>query len=350
MKSADLNYKYVKAMDWYNKGAYFKAIPVFEELMGLYKGAKTTEEVYYYYCMAHYKQGSYILAAYHFKNYVQKHPQSKYAEECLYMHAESYYMQSPKVHLDQTETMNAINAYQVFINTHPTSPRSVEANTKIEELRKKLEEKALRAAELYYKTRNYRAAAIAYKNLTLDFPDIKGEREIQFKVVRSYFQYAEQSIVSKQSERYEETIREANRFLARYGNSEFAPEVRVILEESHLKAITSALDYAVMYTPENRMDKLEEAEDIYNFHFPALTLERFKEAANEALERNHFERLKTNFELAQSNTAQKRIDFYKKTALSYNFFVNQHSNSKFAREAEKINATALKNIKKSTNG
>lgn len=350
MKSADINYKYVRAMDWYNKGAYFKAIPVFEELMGLYKGAKTTEEVYYYYCMAHYKQGSYILASYHFKNYVQKHPQSKYAEECLFMHAESYYMQSPKVYLDQTETKNAINAYQVFINSYPSSARVTESNNKIDELRNKLEEKALRAAELYFKTKNYRAAAVSYKNLTLDFPGIQGEKEIQYKIVKSYFEYAQQSIVSRQSERFEETIKEANSFLTRYGTTEFAPLVRNVLEESHLKAIESSLDYATILIPESRISQLEEAEEKYNFHFPALNIEKYKEGANFTLERINFEHVKANFELAQASGADKRIDLYKKTVLAYNNFITNHNNSKFAREANKYYSVSLKNIKKSTNG
>jgi outer membrane protein assembly factor BamD len=126
--------KYVQALDWYNKGAYFKAIPVFEELMGLYKGSQTTEEIYYYYCMAQFKQGNYILSAYHFKNYVQQHPFSQYTEECLYMYAESYDKQSPKSHLDQTETYNAIEAYQVFINQYPETERLDYCNKKIDEL------------------------------------------------------------------------------------------------------------------------------------------------------------------------------------------------------------------------
>ncbi|MCD8528914.1 MAG: hypothetical protein LRY27_02865 [Chitinophagales bacterium] len=69
LKTATSDQKYAKAMEWYNKGAYFKCIPVFEELMGLYKGKKTVEEIYYYYCMAEYKQGNYVLSAFHFKNF-----------------------------------------------------------------------------------------------------------------------------------------------------------------------------------------------------------------------------------------------------------------------------------------
>ena len=30
LRSADANLKYTQALEWYNKGAYYKAIPVFE--------------------------------------------------------------------------------------------------------------------------------------------------------------------------------------------------------------------------------------------------------------------------------------------------------------------------------
>ena len=280
LRSTDTNYKYAKAMEWYNKGAYYKAIPVFEELMGLYKGSKTTEEIYYYYCLANFKQGSYILAAYHFKNYVQKHPKSEYAEEALFMHAESFYKQSPKVNLDQTETKNAIDAYQVFINTYPASERVEDANNKIGELRKKLEEKSLKAAELYYRTKNYRAAAISYKNLIVDFPDIKGEKEIQYKIVVAYFEYADQSVVSKQQERFEETIKEANNYLSRYGNVEYAPLVKGLLEQAHIRTVESALDYALIYTPEMRLTKLEEARQVYEYHLKSLTSDKSRETVD----------------------------------------------------------------------
>ena len=137
------------AMEWYNNGQYFKAIPVFEELMGLYKGEKSTEKIYFYYCMANYKQGSYLMSAFHFKNYTTKHPYSDHAEEALFMHAESYKKQSLVYSLDQTETVNAIEAYQSYINSYSNGQHLNEANESIDELRARLEIKALKAADLY---------------------------------------------------------------------------------------------------------------------------------------------------------------------------------------------------------
>jgi len=258
LRSADANLKYTQALEWYNKGAYFKAIPVFEELMGLYKGSKTTEEIYYYYCMAHFYQGNYVMSAYHFKNYTQKHPYSQYTEECLFMHAESFDKQSPKSRLDQTETYKAIETYQVFINQYPESDRLNYCNNKIDELRLKLETKALKAAELYFKTENYRAAAFSYKNLLIDYPDIDGPEEIQYKIVASFFKYAEQSIVTKQQGRYEEAIKYANTFTSRYKDSEFLPNVRNTAQESHFQAIRGAYLCALIYNLDKRDTKLRD--------------------------------------------------------------------------------------------
>jgi outer membrane protein assembly factor BamD len=138
MKNPDINYKLKVATDWYNKKEYFKCIPIFEELMGLMKGQRSTEDIYYMYCMANYKQGDYMLSAYHFKSFANTYPTSKKAEECLYMAAISNSMLSPKYELDQSYTTKAIDAFQSFINQFPQSARVDTANKMIIKLRKKL--------------------------------------------------------------------------------------------------------------------------------------------------------------------------------------------------------------------
>ncbi|MCS6818938.1 MAG: outer membrane protein assembly factor BamD, partial [Chitinophagales bacterium] len=166
LKSTDLDYKYKKAMLWYNKKQYYKCIPVFEELMGLYKGTKSTEDIYYYYCMANYKQGDYIIAAYHFKNFFDLYPNSPRADECLYLHAKSLENQSPHYELEQVNTYKAIEGYMLYLdNFYENRGRVDSSNQAISRLRKKLERKALSNAELYYKTGHYRAAATTFESL-----------------------------------------------------------------------------------------------------------------------------------------------------------------------------------------
>lgn len=336
LKSSDSNLKFTKAMEWYNKGQYFKAIPVFEELMGLFKGEKSTEEIYYYYCMANFKQKSYLLAAFHFKNYTTKHPFSKYAEEALYMHAESYNKQTLDYSLDQTETINAIEAYQTFINTYPNSTRIENANEKIDKLRLKLETKALKAAELYYKTKNFRAAAVSYQNLLLDFPDIDGVQDIQFKIVKSYSKYADQSIPSKQKERYEASIKAANNYINRYPNSTLVEQISKTKEQASFNVLKSRYNAAMGSILTERIKILAEIPSEYNSIISELNEEKNIAAADILLEKAYFQIVKTEYALAQESKLENKTEHYAAAIEAYNVFNSKYTNSKHQREAERI--------------
>lgn len=337
-------------MEWYNKGQYFKAIPVFEELMGLFKGEKSTEEIYYYYCMAQFKQKSYLMAAFHFKNYGIKHPFSKYAEEAAFMHAESYNKQTLDFSLDQTETMNAIQAYQSFINSYPSSNKIAAANQKIDALRLKLETKALKAAELYYKTKSYRAAAVSYQNLLLDYPDIDNVKDIQFKIVKSFDKYADQSVFGKQKERYQAAIKAANNYLNRYTDSDNIALVERAKEEDHFNIVKSRY-FAAMASPlKERIKILKDMQSEYDANIAEIKDEKNKLTAVNILEKSYFQIIKTEYLIAQESKIENRATHYKAAVEAYNTFSSKYTSSKFRNEAERILSASEKNFKKYNNG
>lgn len=350
LKSSDSNLKYTKAMEWYNKGQYFKAIPVFEELMGLFKGEKSTEELYFYYCMANYKQGSFLMSAYHFKNFTVKHPFSKYTEEALFMHAESYKKQSLVYSLDQSETTKAIEAYQTFINTYSDSDRLSDANEKIEELRGRLEKKALKAANLYYDTKNYRAAAVSYKNLLLDYPDIEEVKDIQFNIVKAYSKYADQSIASKQRERYEDAIKTAKDFKHRYPNSKKLEEINKLNQMAYFNIIKATYNHAITSNYSKRVKLFKEMDDVFSINYPKISDAKLVTKANNYLERTYFQRIKTAYLQAQDSELDKKSMFYKKAIEEYNIFSTKYANSKYLNEAKRIFLASDKKYKKYNNG
>ncbi len=350
LKSSDANFKYTKAMEWYNKGQYFKAIPVFEELMGLYKGEKSTEEIYFYYCMSNFKQKSYLMAAYHFKNYTVKHPFSKHTEEALYMHAESYDKQSLVFSLDQKETKNAIEAYQTYINTYPEGKQVAAANEKIDLLRGKLEKKALKAADLYYNTKNFRAAAVSYKNLLLDYPDIDGVKEIQYKIVEAYSKYAEQSIYSKQKERYNNALKTAKNYKHRYPNSEYEKQIDELNEVAHYNSIKANYNHALSTPYTKRIKLLNEMQEVYDLHYNEITDEKLKTKANKYLEKSYFQKIKTEYSEAQDTKLENKSEHYKAAIEAFNTFSTKFVNSNYLNEAKRILSASEKNYKKYSNG
>ena len=223
-KSTDPEFKLSKANEYYDKGECLKAVPLFEELIPVYKGTKSIDDIYFKYADCHFIQGDYLIASFHFKNIYDSYPSSEYAEECLYMFAYSYYMMSPVIQLDQTYTEKAMEAFQLFINAYPETTKLDECNGLMDILRRKMETKAFTSAKLYLKTGKYRAAAIAFANMLKDYPDTQYAEEASFLIVKAYFLYGQHSIPSKQQERYLDAIEAHKDFIYRYNGSKFADE------------------------------------------------------------------------------------------------------------------------------
>ncbi len=232
LKSGDLNLKMAKGKEYYNKEEYDKAIPLFEEVLATLRGTKNFEELYYYYAYSQYGAENYVMAAYHFKYIADNYPNFDKAAECEYMSAYCYYLLSPIYSLDQGDTYKAIQALQLFINNHQEDPKVVKANEIIDLLRAKLEFKATKAAELYYDIGDYKAATTALKTLLKEFPDTKNADYIQFLIIKSGYELAEQSINSKKIERYEDAISNYLNFIDKFATSKYAPEAQKIYDKA----------------------------------------------------------------------------------------------------------------------
>ncbi len=122
---------------------------------------------------------------------------------------------------------------QVFINTHPNSARVKDASAIIDKCREKLEEKDFKAAQLYYNLGYYKAAAIAFSNVSDNFPDSKKSDEYKYQTIRSYYKYAQMSYEEKQKERYEKVISECGDFADRFNDSKYLDDVNKYKTQSN---------------------------------------------------------------------------------------------------------------------
>ena len=208
LKSSDYNMKYDKAVEYYQNEDYFRALSLFEEILTIYKGTSKGELIYYYYCYCNYYQDDYILAGYHFKVFALTYPFSKYKEECDYMAAYCDYLNSPEYSLDQTYTIQAITALQQFADNYPNSTRIAECNNLIDKLRYKLELKSYKNSKLYYDIGDYQAAITSIKSTLDDYPDSPFREELMYMLLQSNYYFAENSIVNKKKERYQNAVTE----------------------------------------------------------------------------------------------------------------------------------------------
>jgi len=232
LKSTDYDFKLSKAKEYYNDGQYVKALPLFEELMTVYKGTKDVEQLYYIYPYCHYGLGDYLIAAFYFENFLDYYPRSRYAEEARFMMAYCQYKMSPKASLEQTYTLKAIDGFQLFVNQYPESEKVGECNSLMDEMRVKLEEKAILSAQLYYDMKDYRAAAVAFNNVMQEFPETEKRERLEFTVLESYFLLAENSIASKELERYKQVVETYILYIDRYPESKNARSAEKMYDRS----------------------------------------------------------------------------------------------------------------------
>lgn len=221
LKSTDLDLKYEKAVEYYEKDDFYKALPLFEELISVQRGSKNVEKIYYYYCYCHYGLNDFLLASFHFKNFTRTYSNSEYAEECQFMNAYCQYLMSPDKNLDQSFTSKAMLAFQLFINMYPQSERVAECNDYIDQLRHKIQAKDYAGAKLYYELGYFKAAYTALAGLLVEYPDIPNKEEIRYYILRSHFRYAMNSVKEKKQERFDAAIKAYNTLVMKHPNGEF---------------------------------------------------------------------------------------------------------------------------------
>lgn len=219
VKSTDYEFKYKKAMEYYEDGEYVRSSTLLKELLNIYRGTSRADKVYYYYAKSQFGMKDNMMAGHYFKTLVKEFPRSEYAEESQFMVGYCFYLDSPNPRLDQQVSQNAIDALQLFINLYPRSTRVEEANRLIIELRDKLVYKSYLSGKLYYDLKNYKAAVVALTSSLKDFPDTKYREELMFMLLQAKYYLATRSVEEKKRERLSSALDEYFTFVDEYPES-----------------------------------------------------------------------------------------------------------------------------------
>ncbi|UOQ55228.1 outer membrane protein assembly factor BamD [Hymenobacter cellulosivorans] len=219
LKSGDVNKKYEAAVQYYDKGDFFKAGTLLEDLIPLLKGRPEAEKAQFYFANTNYRQRNYVLSAYYFRSFADTYPNSQYAEEANFLHAKSLFRDSPEFELDQTNTYSALESIQDFLNRYPSSQFRPEAENMSQELQKKLENKAFQSAKLYYNIRYYQSAVTAFSSFQQQYPASSFNEEAAFLKLSAQYDLARESVPEKQRERYLEVLSFYQNFIDNYPQS-----------------------------------------------------------------------------------------------------------------------------------
>lgn len=239
-KNGDNTQKKDYAIKMFEEEEWIKSITLLEEVIPYYKLTPEGEKLYFMYCMANYELGDYYLAGYYFKRFIRQYPTSKNVEEATFLSAMCAVHNSPDYKLDQTETLNALDELQIFIDLYPESSRIDTCNKIMDRLNFKLEKKQYENSMLYYRTENYKAAVVALEGMLEKYPETSYKEEVLFYITKSSYLLAINSIETKKKERLEATLKRYRNFVAAFPESKWRGEADSINEkvEKVLEAMT----------------------------------------------------------------------------------------------------------------
>jgi len=267
--------------------------------------------MFYYYAMCDFYLEDYGLAAYEFERLIQKFPGGFFSEKSQFLIGKSNYHEAPPYQLDQDYTKRAIESFQLFLDIYPDSEKRKEVNTLVDELTARLEKKAYLQAKLYYKTSDYKSAAVALNDLLSDFPDTKHEEEVNFLIADSKYLLAKRSVESKQIKRYKAAAKSAVFFNQKYPESKLAKDAEKISIESKDEIKRLKLDLPKFYAGKGDFD------EAISLYITLIRHERNLERKNELILRL----FQVHHKKAQIVATEKKLNAYEDLM----FFLNEQA-------------------------
>jgi len=231
-KSEDWRVKYEAGLNYYNIKDYYRAAILFESILPIVRGLPEGEKVEFYLAYCQYNEKTYLLASDQFKTFYETYGRSQFAEEANFMYAYSLFASSPDHNKDQSSSIQAMNAMQVFLNKYPGSQFMNKAIEVIAISQEKLEKKGFENAKQYLKLEMYKGAVVAFDDFKKNFPDSKYLEEAAYLKVVAEFELARVSIPSKQLERYSATLDFYKELVDNFPNSPFLKEAQRFYSES----------------------------------------------------------------------------------------------------------------------
>jgi outer membrane protein assembly factor BamD len=245
LKSSDYDLKKAKAKEYFDAGQYVKTTELLAQILPRFRATEEAEELNWMNAQSYYDMKDYYMAGSYYKSFIEQFPFGKHAEEANFLAAMCDYKIASPPELDQENTRNAIEGFNIFINRFPGSPKVEESKKLVKELEERLVEKSYLSAKLYYDMKQYKAAVTALNNSLKEYANTKYREEMMFLKMNSLFLYAEYSLANKQKERYQATLDDYYSFMEEFPKSQYSKEVNNIFQKTNKYLKTGIPDSGV---------------------------------------------------------------------------------------------------------
>ena len=223
---------YQQGMDRFENEDYEDAIRYFRAVFSYGRANDWADDAQLQMARAYRNNNQYRLAATEYRRFLQLYRNDERVPVAEFERAMCYYRLSPRYQLDQSDTRQAISFFQLFIDRYPNHELVPEAQEHVEELRAKLAHKKYEAATLYETRDMYRAAALTHEVVFDQYPETAWADDALLGAIRSYIEYAAQSVEQRQAERLQKAIENYNRLIQVFPDSPLLKDAEALYEEA----------------------------------------------------------------------------------------------------------------------
>ncbi len=204
---------YLRGAEFYQRGRYDRAIEQLRAVFDFGRAHEYAADAQLLLAEAYFEDRQYLLAANEYDRFVQLYRGDARVADAEYKRAISYYRLSPSYQLDQSDTQQAITYLRLFISRFPTHEHAADAGDKIVELQEKLAQKVFAGAELYERQGQWESAALTFQRVLDEYPNTSWAPRGMLGTIRSYLEFARNSVPQRQPERLDKAIQTYERLI-----------------------------------------------------------------------------------------------------------------------------------------
>ena len=210
---------------YYNAEKWQKAIALLDHCEPYFKDTYKADTIAFYKARSYFKDRDYMTASEKFDEFRRSFGRSAFIEDAEALYAVSLYNMCPAPERDQSTTARAIVAISEFLSHYPNSTQKPLFDEMTTDLTWRMHEKAYINAYTYYKIGHYNSAIVAFRNAIQKYPTSHRREDLMYYVVKASFDYAENSVESKQEDRYLAMLDNYYSFIAAYPESKHIKEL-----------------------------------------------------------------------------------------------------------------------------
>ena len=212
---------------FYYRVNYQASIELFQKLIYEYPFTRYLVDADFYIAEAYFKSKDYDIALQAYQDFLVRHPRNSRAEYVHYQIGLCHFQKRKKNPLrDQSETISAIQAFQLLLINYPETCYKEKALDYIKICEETLAEHEIKIADFYYQKKEFFSASLRYHRAVSEYPESSKADYALFK----------EGLSLEKLSRNEDAIRIFTELLTNYPQSKYINQVSESLKKLNEKS------------------------------------------------------------------------------------------------------------------